>query len=146
MTSIPALPGALSTRDTDQLRMLVIGHYAVAGIQAVLGCMAIVQLGMGLLIVANPAEPMGPRGQGNPHWLGWIFIAMAAGFMLVSWTLAAALVVSARKLSRRQGYVFCLVVAFFAAMFNMPLGTALGACTLIVLLRPPVKAAFEANG
>jgi hypothetical protein len=136
----------LTSRDADHLRMLVIGHYAVAGIQAVLGCMAIVQLGMGVLIVANPAEPMGPRGQGNPHWLGWMFIAMAAGFMLVSWTLAAALVVSARKLSRRRGYLYCLVVACFAAIMSMPLGTALGACTLIVLLRPSVKAVFEANG
>jgi hypothetical protein len=29
----------LTPRDTEQLRLLVIGHYVVAGIKTVLGCM-----------------------------------------------------------------------------------------------------------
>ena len=136
----------LTPRDTEQLRMLVIGHYAVAGIQTVLGCMGIFHLGMGVLIVASPDNRVGRGSEFDPAWVGWLFIGIAVTLMAVSWTLAAALVVGARKLARRRGYVTCLVIAFCAAILSMPLGTALGACTLIVLLRPSVKAAFDANG
>ena len=138
--------GGLTPRDTEQLRMLVIGHYVVAGIQAAMGCLGIFHLGMGVLIVASPDNRVGRGAQADPAWVGWLFIGMAVTFMAISWSLAVALLLGARRLARRRGYLFCLVVAFFAAILSMPLGTALGACTLIVLLRPSVKAAFEADG
>jgi hypothetical protein len=136
---------ALTPRDAEQLRMLVIGYYVVAVIQTVMGCMGILQLGFGALILSGP-DAAAPKGGPNPVWMGWLFVAMAAFVMFVSWSLAVLLVVGARKLARRRGYLFCMVVAFFVAILNVPLGTALGACTLILLLRPSVKAAFEANG
>lgn len=143
--ALPAAPAEMTARDVEQLRMLVIGHYVVAGIQALMGCFPVIHLVIGVSLVTGHFGAPKP-GETDPRWMGWFFVAIALTIMTVSWGLAAALIVAARKLARREGYVACLVIAAFAAFLNMPLGTALGACTLIVLLRPQVKAAFEANG
>lgn len=144
MTGAVTGDGPLTSRDVEQLRLLVIGHYVLAGIQALMGCLPVFHLAMGVLIVTGRMSEK--PGDADPVWVGWLFIGMAVTFMLIGWSLAAGLVLAARRLAARRGYVFCLVVAFFAAMLSMPLGTALGACALIVLVRPSVKAAFEANG
>ena len=48
-------------------------------------------------------------------------------------------------LAKRKHYWFCFVVACLACAFS-PLGTVLGVFTIIVLLRPSVKALFEGAG
>jgi hypothetical protein len=45
-------------------------------------------------------------------------------------------------LSLRKYYTFCLVMAGIECLF-MPVGTVLGVFTIIVLMRPTVKAMFE---
>ena len=67
----------------------------------------------------------------------------AAAWMVVGWTLAVCLVVAARSLNQRKRYLFCLVIAGITAAVCMPFGTVLGVFTIIVLLRPSVKEAFQ---
>jgi hypothetical protein len=50
-----------------------------------------------------------------------------------------------RFLARRKHHLFCLVVAGVECLF-FPFGTVLGVFTIIVLMRPSVQQAFEANG
>jgi hypothetical protein len=138
--------GPLTPRDVDQLRMLVIGHYVLAGVQALFGCFPVIHLVVGILLVAKQDSLSHEPGGPHPAMIGGFFIAIALALMLVSWTIAGALVFGARKLARRERHVPCMVIAVVVAAVNMPLGTALGICTLIVLQRPSVKAAFEANG
>jgi hypothetical protein len=68
---------------------------------------------------------------------------MALLGMAVAWTMAALLVVAGRNIAARRRRTFCLVVAGIVAILCMPFGTILGVLTLVVLLRPSVRAAFE---
>ena len=56
-------------------------------------------------------------------------------------TLAGFVAYAGRCLSQQRRYLLCMIVAGLACLFT-PIGTILGVFTLVVLLRPQVKAAF----
>ena len=66
---------------------------------------------------------------------------MGCGLLLIFWTLAALIIVAGRFLARSKHYRFCKVMAGVSCVW-LPLGTALGVFTLIVLRRPSVKKLF----
>jgi O-antigen/teichoic acid export membrane protein len=72
---------------------------------------------------------------------GWIFVIFAGVMIVCGLTLAGFMAYAGRCLTQRRRYTLCLVVAALSCML-MPFGTVLGIFTLIVLMRPPVKAAF----
>ena len=61
---------------------------------------------------------------------------------LFGWAFAACVAYAGRCLNERRHYTFCMVMAGIACMF-MPFGTILGVFTIIVLVRPSVKALFN---
>ena len=77
-------------------------------------------------------------------FVGGLFTVFAGGFILIGLIGAVALALAGLFLSRRTRYTYCLVVAGLACMF-MPFGTVLGVFTIIVLVRPSVKAMFEGD-
>jgi hypothetical protein len=90
----------------------------------------------------------------NPHALGtdsrqffpvrmfgMLFFVIGSSIVLFGWTLAALTIYAGRSIKRREKYTLCLVVACVNCL-QMPLGTALGVFTLIVLLRDSVKPMF----
>jgi hypothetical protein len=126
-------------QDEQQLQLLSIFHYVVAGMVAFLSCIPFIHLVVGVLFVTGNLD----HGKNQPPAIiGWVFIAVASAVILSGWTLAALLVSAGRFLKRRVHHTFCCVAAGVACMF-MPLGTALGVFTLIVLMRPSVKALFD---
>ncbi len=80
-------------------------------------------------------------GKGPPPAMGWMVVAMGGAAMLGGYALGVGLMAAGWQLRRHKGYVFCLVVAGLACMFQ-PVGIILGVFTIIVLLRPSVKALF----
>ena len=70
-----------------------------------------------------------------------MFIGMAVLIMALTWAVAIAVVFAGRNIAARTAYTFCLVVAAIECAF-MPMGTALGVFTIIVLMRPSVKQLF----
>jgi hypothetical protein len=130
----------LSKEDSEQLQLLTLGHYILAGIQALFGLAPIVHLGIGIWMLTSPELAKAKNGAA---WFGVVFVAFALGWMLASWSLAACLVIAGRSLSQRKRRTFCLVVAAIVAMMCIPFGTVLGVFTIIVLLRPTVRDAFE---
>jgi hypothetical protein len=130
----------LSKEDSEQLQLLTLGHYILAGIQALFGLVPIVHLGIGIWMLTSPELAKAKNGA---VWFGVVFVAFALGWMLASWSLAACLVIAGRSLSQRKRRTFCLVVAAIVAMMCIPFGTVLGVFTIIVLLRPTVRDAFE---
>ncbi len=70
--------------------------------------------------------------------LGTVFVAGGLG-------MAAFVIHAGRCVARRRRYLLCLIVAGLLCLFA-PLGTVLGVFTLVTLLRPQVKAAFDAAG
>src|SRR5262245_37032199 len=107
-----------------------------------MGCFPLIHLTIGIAI-ARGDIPQPPNGAPEvPRMIGWMFIAIAAFIISLSWLMAAALVLGGRNLQARRRYTLCMVVAAVACLF-MPLGTILGVFTLIVLNRPSVKELFQ---
>src|SRR5579859_7817954 len=92
----------LSKADADQLQLLSIFHYVVAGIQALFGCAPILHFlaGVFMLFVAGLS---GKHGSGVPAAIvGGVFIGFAGVWMLVCWALAGCVVAAGRSLAQRK--------------------------------------------
>jgi hypothetical protein len=131
--------------DLEHLRLLAIFHYIVGGLIALVGCIPIIHLSIGIALVFGKLDQkMGPGpDQEMTRFMGWIFIGVATAIILFNWSLAVALVVAGRNLQQHRRHTFCMVVAAISCLF-MPLGTILGVFTLIVLSRESVKELFRA--
>lgn len=142
---LPPAP-ALSLEDASHLRLLSIFHYVVAGLTALFSLFPLIHVGIGIatLMGAMPMESNGgPASPAETRLFGWMFIGIGSFVILCGLTLAGFMAYAGRCLARQRRHTLCLVVAALSCMC-MPLGTVLGVFTLIVLLRPAVKAAFDA--
>jgi hypothetical protein len=140
----PVPPPALGEDDASQLRLLSIFHYVVAAITGLFSLIPVLHLVMGLAMVTGklPMETRTSAAQAiDPRLFGWFFVAFASVFIACGLALAGFMAHAGRCLRRRRRYTLCLVVAAISCMM-MPFGTVLGVFTLIVLMRPSVKAAF----
>jgi hypothetical protein len=131
-------------QDLDHLRILSIFHYVVGGIVALFACFPLIHLAIGLFALLAPEKmnPPHPSDAQMMRLIGVIFVGIASLAITVGWTLAICLFVAGRNLASRRHYTYCLVIAGIACIF-MPFGTVLGIFTIIVLMRPSVKALFE---
>jgi hypothetical protein len=102
----------------------------------------ILHLAMGAALVFAPERLTSGDGEAPPAIVGWVFMLLAGGLMALGFALAACIAVAGRFLAQRRHYMFCLVTAAVMAALFMPFGTILGVFTIIVLMRPSVKAAF----
>jgi len=134
--SAPTAPAA----DEDHLRLLSIFHYVLAGFTAFFGSFPCIHLAVGIALLAG-AFPPNAHGEAPPRFVGLIFVGVGSMLILVFWTFALLIFLGGRNLTRRRRYTFCLVVACIECLM-MPLGTVLGAFTIIVLNRPSVKQLF----
>ncbi len=126
----------------DQLRTLAIFYYVVAGIAALVACIPVIHLIIGLTMIFSPETFGGENGSDlPPPWLGALFAGIGGGLILLGWMFSICLLIAGRCLSHQRRYTFCLVMGAIACLF-MPLGTVLGIFTIITLGKPEVKALF----
>jgi hypothetical protein len=123
----------------------VIFHYVAAGLAALGGCFPLIYLVMGIAFV-NGSIPMPPPSPGGPtppdiSSFGWIFIGIGALGSLLGWAFAVLTFIAGKRLSERRSWTFVFVMACIQCI-AVPLGTALGIFTIIVMQRPSVKALF----
>jgi hypothetical protein len=124
----------------DDLRLLSIFHYVLAGLSALFGLLPLIYVGLGALILSGALD--GKHGDAPPAFLGWIVIAFGLFALLLAALYVAGLVVAGRSLARRRNWLFCMIMAAISCAFA-PLGTALGVFTIIVLSRGETKALFQ---
>jgi hypothetical protein len=124
--------------DLDHLRLLSIFHYVVGGLAALFACFPLFHFFIGLAILVGQTESRDPMGPAFAIFM----MVFAAVFILCGWAFAICLIVAGRRLAAQRSYTFCLVMAAVACIF-MPFGTVLGVLTIVVLMRPSVKAVFE---
>jgi hypothetical protein len=128
-------------QDEQYLKLLSIFHYVVGGLTALFACFPIFHLIIGFGMMFGG---FGPPDEEFPFRLfGLMFTVIPACIILLGWALAGSMVATGYFLSTRQRYMFCLVVAGIECIF-IPFGTVLGVFTIIVLVKPGVKAMFEA--
>jgi len=129
-------------QDRDHLRLLTIFHYVMGGLMMLVGCFPTIHLSLGILMVSGVMDEAMKDADGPPpEAIGWIFISVAAFIIVIAWAMGIAVILAGRKLAKRTSYTFCFVVACIECVF-MPIGTALGVFTILVLMRPSVKALF----
>lgn len=130
-------------QDSDHLRLLSIFHYVVGGMLALFACFPVIHLIIGLILALSPETNGFPATP--PRFVGWVFVVVATGLIVIGWGAAGLVIWAGRCLQRRRHHTFCLIAAGIACMF-MPFGTVLGICTFIVLMRPSVRTLFAPPG
>ena len=127
--------------DLQYLKLLSIFHYIVGGIAALFAFIPIIYVIVGMLAICIPGS-FESEGDAMPVLIGWIFIIIGAGFILLGWAFAVCIIIAGRYLARQVHYMFCMVMAAIECIF-MPFGTVLGVFTIVVLAKPSVKEMFE---
>jgi len=130
-------------QDEEHLRLLSIFHYVVSGLAALVALFPIFHLIIGVVIIVA-SHHVTSNGGPPPAFIGWIFVIIAASFIIVGWIIAALILTTGRFLARRKHYQFCLVMAGVECLF-MPFGTILGVFTIFVLVRESTKQLFGIN-
>src|SRR5882757_6948441 len=130
-------------RDTEQLNLLAIFHYVVAGLAALFSFFPLLYTTVGAIFIfaarhgtAKPGEDL------PPEFLGWIFAVLGALFFLAGLAMAVCTLIAGRSLALRKRYSFVLVMACIECLF-VPFGTILGVFTIVALSRESVRALFS---
>jgi hypothetical protein len=127
----------MNNEDKEHLRLLSIFHYVMAAMTACVAPIFTIHLGLGLLLLTGVIEPHDPDAKVG----GAILFGIGGFAMALVLGMAAVVAWAGRCLAKRQGYVYCLVIAALQCL-NAPLGTVLGVFTIIVLMRDSVREAF----
>jgi hypothetical protein len=130
------------TVDDQNLRILSIFHYVVAGVAAAFSLFPVFHIVLGAMMVLGKLDD-GPSAP--PDIFGWFFIGIGLFLMLTGMTFAACYAFAGRCLSRRKHYMYCLVMAGVGCMF-VPFGTVLGVFTIIELQKDTVRRLFTSPG
>ena len=125
--------------DLEHLKLLSIFHYVVAALAFLVACIPLLHFVLGLSLAAGWL----PDTSGDPtaRVAGVVFMIFSGGVILLGWAYAIATAFAGSFLGARKHYTYCLVIAGLSCLF-MPFGTVLGVFTIIVLVRPSVRALF----
>jgi hypothetical protein len=133
-----------TTKDESHLQILAIFHYVLGGMAALVSSLFLLHFFAGVAILSGAFEGHGGKDE-MPRAFGLLFMALGAAAVLTGWTLGACMVVAGRSLTRHKRYTFCFVIAALMCVLCNPLGPILGVFTIVVLMRPEVKALFQAR-
>ncbi|HFK2949242.1 TPA: hypothetical protein ACGY8F_004245 [Stenotrophomonas maltophilia] len=134
-----------NAQDADHLRMLAIAHYVVGGLIVLFSLIFIIHIVLGITALTGnlPTNSGGqPSSPAEQRLFGWMFTLIGCVAVFGGVTLGAFVAYAGRCLAQRRRYLLCLIAAGLACLFT-PIGTVLGVFSLITLLRPQVKAAFD---
>jgi hypothetical protein len=133
--------GELDPQDVTQLRWLAICYYVFGGLGCLCGSLPMLHVIFGTSMMLDAVGSA--RDDGDAAVAGGIVAGLGLLLVVSAWAGGIATVLAGRFLAQRRRRTFCLVMAALTAITCMPLGTALGVFTFIVLARPRVQAAFE---
>ncbi len=136
-------PPQPTAEDESQLNTLAICHYIYSGMLGLFGLFGLIYVAIGLALAAGSMGPGGAaHGGPPPAAIGGVVAAIGGFVTLFLWAKAACVAYSGISIKKRQRRTFSVVVACICCV-NIPLGTALGVFTLVVLSRQSVKAIYD---
>jgi hypothetical protein len=139
----PQPPGMPTAEDESNLNTLAICHFIYAGLLALGGLFGVIYVVFGVIIATAAMSGSGATGGAAPPAAIGGLVAMIGGIItLLIWTKGALILYSGLSLKKRRRKTLSLVMACICCV-NIPLGTALGVFTLIVLSKPGVKAIYD---
>lgn len=134
-------------KDNEHLKILSIFYYINAGLSA-LGIVGVILHGMMMLFMLTNEQFI--EHTDEPHAaevmqsMSSAFIIFYACFTVLLIANTVINILAARYLSQKKNMGFCQVVAGINCI-NIPLGTALGIFTFVVLSRYSIKLAYQEN-
>lgn len=134
----------LIDRDQEHLRLLMWAHYIWAGAVGFFSLFAVIYIGIGAMM-ASGAFPQPRQGDGDPRMAGMFFIAGGSAFLILGVTFALLMFFAGRSIRDRRRRIFCQIIGGLNCL-QVPFGTVMGVCTIMVLNRPEVKLLFETSG
>jgi len=130
-------------RDTEQLNLLAIFHYVVAGFAALFSFFPLIYTAVGVLFIFAAQHGTAKPGQElPPEFLGWLFAVLGALLFVIAIVMAICILIAGRSLAVRKRYSFALVIACIECLF-VPFGTILGVFTIVALSRESVRTLFS---
>jgi uncharacterized membrane protein YedE/YeeE len=135
-----ATPPAASA-DERHISLLSIFHFVWGGLTALASSLGLIHVALGIMMLVNPASFSSGQPP-PPAFVGWMFLLMGGAIVLLGWTLGGLTIYSGVCMRRRKRHTFSIVIAAINCL-SVPVGTALGVFTLVVLLRASVKAEYE---
>ena len=127
--------------DSEHLKLLALFHYIQGGFVACFAFFPLIYAFMGgFMLIVGSVET--ESAEQFPDVIGWFFIGFGVMGSLLIIAIAVLKIYAGWCISQRKNRIFCLVIAGLNC-FSMPYGTALGICTIMVLLRPAVSEAFS---
>lgn len=132
----------MADQDEQQLQLLSIFHYVVGALTALVACLPLIHvaIGVAMLVAPDAFDSSDPP----PAFIAWVFLIAGVLAILIGWTMALLIILAGRFLAKRTHYTFCLVVAAIECL-AFPFGTALGIFAIVVLIRDSVKQRFVAD-
>ena len=134
-----ARPPMTVDQDLEHLRLLSLFHYVAAGLVGLFTCIPLAQLVVAMTMVASLAQPSSDAWPGA--LVGAFLVTFTGIWVLLGTGLAVCLLLAGRYLRDHTHRTFCVATAAVSCAF-MPIGTALGIFTILVLERPSVRARF----
>lgn len=139
----PLDPRRQAAADEEQLRVLSVLYYVYGGLTGALSLVALPFLFGGAMMASRGATWWGrPEEQLGATIGGCVLLTVGCVLFLFLAAAAVIRVLTGYALRRHRFYVACLIVAGLSCL-EMPLGTALGVATFIVLLRPSTEQLFR---
>lgn len=135
----------MNDKDLDNLRLLKVLHLLYGVLHAIFICVPAFFVFLGFLLLENPEQYRTANPNDPPIEIlagFFIFMGFVMVFALILFGILQFIVV--RSLAQRKWHLFCLIVAVLNCL-NIPWGTMIGVPTLMVLLKPSVKALFQIN-
>lgn len=130
-------------QDEDNLKLLSIFHYVLGGLTLAGGLYFLFWIFLGTAVFSNPNFGNGHGGNNPPpEFMSSFFTIMGIVGVLVCGILGGLKIHAGRCLANREAYNFIFVIACIDCLY-VPVGTALGVFTILVLNRPSVKAMFD---
>ena len=126
-------------QDEEHLRLLSILFYVWGGLVGCGSCFGALYALIGGGVLTAAATQGGHNAP--PAFVGAMFFVIGGFIVLLTGTMSVLTILAGRNLARKTRYTFCLVIACISCL-SVPLGTALGVFTIIVLQRPSVKQMF----
>ena len=113
-------------RDTEQLNLLAIFHYVVAGLAGIFSFFPLIYTTVGVIFIFAARHGRAKRGEElPPEFLGWIFAVLGLVLFVIGIAIAICMLIAGRSLALRKRYSFALVIACIECLF-VPFGTILG--------------------
>jgi hypothetical protein len=129
--------------NTEQLNLLAIFHYVVAGLAALFSFFPLIYTAVGVSFIFAARHGTAKQGEElPPEFLGWIFAVFGSLLFVIGIVMAICILIAGRSLALHKRYSFALVIACIECLF-IPFGTILGVFTIVALSRESVRGLFS---